>query len=370
MKTETCQAAVFYEPGRPIVLEEIPLPKPGSGEALIQVDCCTLCGSDLHSIHGRRKVPMPTILGHEILGRVHALPAEDVPCDVDGAAIEVGERVIWSVAASCGSCDRCVVGVPQKCRHLFKYGHESLDAKYALSGGLAGFCHLAPGTPIVKLGETLSDLEACPAGCATATVAAAMRSCSRIEDRSVLIFGAGMLGVTAAAMAKWHKARSVIVCDIDHSRLQRAQQFGATHVVAWNPDSGEFEARIREITGGGGEGVDVVLELSGSADAVEVAPRLLGIGGELILVGSVSPSRSVAIDPERVVRGLLKIHGVHNYAPEDLSQAVRFLTECRSQYPFESLVEQTFALTDINGAVAAATESNACRVAIRPWPVS
>ena len=360
-----CRAAVFHSPGRPVALEDLPLPELGAGEALVRVECCTLCGSDLHTIRGKRTVRTPLILGHEIVGRITELPVDARLRDVGGSPLEIGDRVVWSVAASCGACEYCLRAMPQKCRSLFKYGHEPVDTGHPLSGGLAQFCQLARGTAVVRLDEGLTDQEVCPASCATATVAEALRSSSDVRGRTVLVLGAGMLGITAAAMCRWRGAEAVIVCDLDRRRLERSMDFGATNTLNWTARRGDFQAKLRDVSGS--DKVDFVFEMSGSAEAVEVAPELLRIGGELILVGSVSPSRPVPIDPELIVRRLLRIVGVHNYNPASLHEAVRFLIETRLQYPFGSLVERTFGLSEINDAVSAASESGACRIAVRPW---
>jgi putative phosphonate catabolism associated alcohol dehydrogenase len=359
MTVSTSRAAVFREPGQPLLIEEFPRPKPEPREALVRVDFCTLCGSDLHSMLGHRRVPAPSVLGHEIVGRIAAVSIEQPPVDLAGRTLTVGDRVIWSVAAACGECDRCRRGLTQKCRRLFKYGHESTDRTSPLSGGLAEYCLLVPGTAIVTLDETLSNAQVCPASCATATVAEALRGCGELSGRSVLIFGAGMLGLTAAAMSHWLGAERIVICDPDAGRLARALNFGATETVLW-PD---LEANFAS---GSSLEVDIALEMSGAPDAAIAGLHHLAIGGELVLVGAVSPTAAVPIEPEQIVRRLLKIRGVHNYAPHSLQLAVTFLTETHSVYPLASLVEQTFPLSRICDAVAYAVESRACRVGVDP----
>lgn len=358
----TIRAAVFTAPGQPLAIQEFNAPQLQAGEALVCVDCCTVCGSDLRSLRGDRAVSVPTILGHEILGTVIDA-AEEPPTDLHGQPVVVGDRVTWGVAASCGTCDRCRQGILQKCRSLFKYGHET-TVKHPLSGGLAECCHLRAGTPIIKLGDELSDLEACPASCATATVAAALRVAGDIQGRSVLIFGAGMLGLTAAAMAKVQGAASIIVCDLDPQRILQALKFGATYTLPWIDDSEEMTSAVRSMAGD--DGVDVVLEMSGANNAIEVSPSILKIGGRLVLVGSVAPSSTVPFDPEQIVRRLLRIEGIHNYTPPDLAAAVDFLTAHHHQFPFESLVERAFSLDDVNVAITFAQHTRPCRVAIVP----
>nr|NIP94323.1 zinc-binding dehydrogenase [Akkermansiaceae bacterium] len=320
---QTALAAVFTSPGVPISLERVPLPEPGEGEVLVRVRACTLCGSDLHTYRGDRVTPTPTILGHEILGQIEARGDGRPPADHEGRPLEVGDRITWSIAASCGHCFFCDHEIPQKCESLFKYGHHKMEAPHLLGGGLAEYCHLARGTAMVRVPESLSDRVACPANCATATVVAALRV--GIEGRSTgtaLVQGAGMLGLTACAMLRARGVGTVIAADLDPARLSLATEFGATHTVEAGGTEA-LEAVVREVTAG--RGVDLALEMSGSPLAVADGLAALRVGGRQVLVGSVFPTDPVSIEPEMIVRNLKSIHGVHNYVPGDLVEAVAFL---------------------------------------------
>jgi len=346
-------AAIFHTPERPLELTRVPLPQLHDGEALVAVDCCTLCGSDLHSISGARSVPAPTILGHEIVG--HVVDARGDVSDVTGQPVDVGDRISWSIAASCGGCFFCNNGPRQKCEQLFKYGHQQITNDHPLSGGLATHCHLVAGTAIVKVPESLLDTVASPAGCATATVAAALRTAGSCDGQTIVIHGAGMLGLTAAAMARSRGAAHVIVTDLDTNRILQAAAFGATYPSLDG---------LSELTSG--RGADIVLDMSGSPDAMESSLDILRIGGCLILVGAVFPARPLSMQADQLVRKMLRVEGVHNYEPADLQAAFDFLTETAGRYPFAELVSREFPLDQITEAVAYARESGAFRVAIRP----
>src|SRR5215469_2038422 len=165
-------AVTFAGADRPLALQRFSVPDPGAGEVLVRVIGCTLCGSDLHTFAGRRSAVTPCILGHEILGRVEAVGPAPPPSAMRGP-LRLGERVTWSVAASCGACFYCNRRLPQKCERLVKYGHEPIRPGRELTGGLAEYCLLVLGTAIVPVPDRLSDETACPANCATATTAAA-----------------------------------------------------------------------------------------------------------------------------------------------------------------------------------------------------
>jgi len=359
---DTALAAIFHGPGEPMELREFALPALQPGEALVELTCCTICGSDLHTIRGDRPVSGPTVLGHEMIGRIAELPGDGpVVCDVRGAPLAIGDRATWSVAASCGACFFCKHGLPQKCESLFKYGHETTE-RSALSGGFAEFCHLARGTAIVKIPDTLSDHVTCPANCATATVAGAVRVAGGCKAKSVLIHGAGMLGLTTAAMAVTQGASSVIVSDLSEPRLARASKFGATHTVAISENISTLSETVRDVTNG--RGVDVVFEMSGAPSAVEQSIDLLRIGGQLVLVGSVFPTCPARLLPEQIIRKLLRIDGLHNYTPMDLKAAIEFLNAASTRYPFESLVDTGFELDDVNDGIRSLMSSDSIRAAV------
>ncbi|MCA9067988.1 MAG: zinc-binding dehydrogenase [Planctomycetaceae bacterium] len=360
---ETCRVAMFVAPEEPLELRDVPLPSPMSGGALVRIDCCTLCGSDLHTITGHRKEPAPSVLGHEAVGTVVELGTPALS-DIAGQPLLPGDRITWSPVVSCGTCPRCRAGMLQKCLSLFKYGHALADGPGTLSGGLAEFIHLRPGTAAVQLPPEVPDEVFSPASCATATIAAAFRAAGSVAGRRVLILGAGMLGLTATAFAKSNEASQVVISDLNRERLARAEEFGADATVLWQNERESFRQQLRETSGG--DLFDVLLDVSGAPDAIEAACQLGDVGASIVLVGSVSPTRPVPIDPESIVRRLLTIRGVHNYAPQDLHTAVEFLTRSHSRFPFIQLVEQTFPLERVNEAVELALRSRPVRLAVRP----
>lgn len=351
--TTTVRAMVFDGPGRPLRSLEMPFPSLQVGEMLVKVDLCTICASDLHTFTGRRAVQTPLILGHEMVGTLveQAAPAND---------LRIGDRIVWSLAASCGGCFFCTHDLPQKCEKLLKYGHHSLTSHPALSGGLATHCHLMPGTAVLRVPAKLPNEVVCPASCATATIAAVARHVGTFAQAAVVILGAGMLGLTAAAWARHAGALAVVVFDPDHRRAELAQTFGATVTIH---EPGALGDAIRSVSAG--RGADVVLELSGQASAIEMGMDLLRVGGHFLWVGAVFPTRAVSLLPEMVVRKHLTIQGIHNYQPRDLAAALAFLDTLPDNRPFAELVQKTFTLDRTNDAFAFALEDKPLRVAVR-----
>ncbi len=359
MRAETPQqslAAIFLGPKLPLELRQITLPNTlGAGEVLVRITCCTLCGSDLSTLLGHRKEPTPCILGHEILGTVAAIGPERM-VDLRGRVLKLGDRIVWSVAASCDRCRNCLRGMPQKCTFLKKYGHQQLSNEWQLSGGLAEYCHLMPGTKLLVVDSQLTDATLCPASCATSTVAAAFRTANCQPGPRVLILGAGLLGLTAAAMAQEQGAELVTVCDTSCTRLELAERFGADATILWD----DFDTRSDSPK------YDLVFEMSGDVRAVEAALRVAAVGASVLLVGSVRPTPLVEFKPESLVRRMLSIHGIHNYRPADLVNAVDFLDIAAGKYPFSEIVSLEFALANVNSVLSHPGLKNAIRIAIKP----
>jgi alcohol dehydrogenase len=277
--------------------------------------------------------------------------------DVLGRLLAPGDRIVWSVAVSCGRCFFCSADLPQKCDSLRKYGHEKLGERGPF-GGLATHCHLLPGTAIVRAPDGVPDEVLAPASCATATVMNVLSNASR-DTKSVAVVGLGMLGLTAcAALRAIPNVETVIACDSSDSRLSLAGGFGATHAA--RPDS--LLERARQLTHG--RGVDLALELSGSPAAAALSLDVLRTGGTAVWAGAVRPTEAVPVHPETIVRKCLSLHGVHNYAPLHLQQAVEFLAAHGERFPFAQLVERCISLEDVNEAFAFAEKERPIRVAV------
>jgi putative phosphonate catabolism associated alcohol dehydrogenase len=358
----TSLAAVFHGPLEPFELREIPIPALASGTILVEVILCTLCGSDLHTYSGRRHAPAPSILGHETVGRLIWPPQIT---DGAGEIVRAGERLIWSLAASCGHCLFCSSALPQKCESVVKYGHHALRPNWPLSGGLAEYCMLVPGTFFLGIPENIPDTLAAPATCATATVGAAISRAGEIKGKTVLIMGAGMLGNTACAMFDAMGASQIIVADAILDRAHAAGRFGARRALDARLPVEDFAEAVRECTQN--YGADIVLEFAGANPAVERALRATKPDGKCLLVGSVFPQDPLPIMVEDIVRRRLNVCGVYNYAPQDLEHSLAFLTGEAHRYPLLDLVGESFSLRDVRSAFELANSSAApYRVGVRP----
>ena len=359
----TARAAVFHAVGQPLRLDTFPLPELRGSEALARITCATICGSDLHSYQGRRACPVPSVLGHEMVARLAAVGPSGAR-DYRGQALAVGDRVTWSMVWSCGECFYCRHGLRPKCERLMKFGHEAITPDRALIGGLAEYCLLPEQTAIFKVPDDMPDVVGSPANCATATVAAVFRNAGSVAGETVVVHGAGMLGLTACAFAAAQGAARVIALEPDPARRQTALAFGADEVLDNARPEAELRRRVGELTDG--RGADVGVEFSGYPEAVEVGLGLLRLGGRFVMAGATFPSRPIQLAGDQVVRRLHRLIGVYNYEPEDLERALAFLAQTQNRYPFGDLVGRSFPLADVNAAFAYAERQHPPRVAVLP----
>ena len=334
----------------------------GDVELRVRILCCTLCRSDLATFSGQRIEPMPTILGHEVVGSIEAFGPNASHSDAAGQTAAVGDRITWGVMASCHSCFYCQNDLPQKCERGIKYGHHQTNPIQPDGGGLADTITLVPGTAWFRVPDSLSTPIASLANCAGATIAAVLEAAGPLAGRSVLITGAGLLGVLACAMASAAGAAQVIALDPDSACRERASSFGATHTL--DPCDPLFDAQLGAILGT--RGADVTLELAGRTETVELCLKQVRIGGVVVLAGTVSPTPAIALDPQQIVRRMLTIRGIHNYQAKHLQRALDFLAQAAQRFPFASLIAETFPLDQAEAAFAAARTHAGRRVAVVP----
>ena len=348
---------LFHGPGRPFSGAEVPLPERlAEGEVLVAITLATICGSDLHTTSGRRSAPTPCVLGHEAVGVVMASARP---------GLEPGCRVTWSIADSCGECAPCSRwSLPQKCDHLFKYGHASLEDGSGLNGCYATHIVIRPGTALFEVPDALTDAMAAPANCALATVMCALEHLPA-PCESALVQGAGLLGLYACAVLRARGVTRVFCSDAEPERLDLLPAFGAIPLAA---TPGAWPANAERIRSECPQGVDLVVELAGTAAVVPEGMEILRPGGLYIWGGMVHPQTAVSLTGEAVVRKCATIRGVHNYAPRHLKAGLRFLAEQREHLPFERLVSPPFPLEQLDEAFALTATRRWLRVAVTPLP--
>lgn len=340
----TARVAIFDGPGKPFRFEVIPLPERlGAGEALVRLSLATICGSDLHTVAGRRQEPVPCVLGHEGIGRVAAVGA--------GREAWLGKRVTWTLADSCGACAACAeFGLPQKCEHLFKYGHASLGDGSGLNGTYASHILLRPGTHLVEMPDDVPDALAASANCSLATMVAVTEDLPS-PCRIAVIQGAGLLGLHGCALLRAAGVRRVWVIDPDSARRELAAAFGGEPAARADVESGS---------------VDLVIEVAGAPSVVPEGLRLLRPGGHYHFAGMVHPDSALEIAGETIIRRCLTLRGFHNYAPRHLERAVAFLRslDAASAKPWISLTSPPMPLERLDEAMSLAASRRWARVAV------
>lgn len=300
-------------------LEDHPCPEPETGEIRVALDTALMCSSDLHTIFHRRSAPTPLVLGHETVSIVDHFGPEASKTDMQGIPIRIGDRVIWSVVASCGTCDICSHGWPQKCPGATKYGHAMLASHEKWTGGFADYQILKPHTGILRIPDHIPSMLAATIGCSTATVCAVIEAAGDVRDKVILINGAGQLGIQAALMAMRGGARKVVCLEAKPERRADANRLGITAIA---PES--MSLMLSDSTDGAH--VDIYLELAGYVSDFSLLMHHLAIGSTLVFAGAVFPSPALPLDMEAVIRKCITIKGIHNYRPEHLVRAMTFVS--------------------------------------------
>lgn len=318
---ETTPAAVLRNGA--VVVERVPVPTPGPGELLVAVDLATVCAADRAAVHTGGP---DRVLGHEGIGRVLVAGP--------GTTAHARDRVVWASAVSCGRCDRCRGGRSAACRKLRRIGEHAIDSAWPLSGAFAGHLLLPRGATVVPVPEVLCDAVAAPTSCAAATVMAALDAAGSLRGARVLIAGAGMLGLTAAAVATDRSASSVVVVDRDASRRALARAFGATESL---------------VPGAALPDVDVALTFGSPSSEAFGA---LALGGRLVVIGDAGPAAAgagdeLALDTRRLASRWLAVAGVRDAEPRHLADAVAYLVDARERWPWEQLVSPAMPLSSL-----------------------
>ena len=358
----SAQISRFHGTETPFEVCEVPVITTPE-DTVVHVSLATICGSDLHTVSGRRGAPTPCVLGHEAVGTIAAPTRHH---SGTGEPLREGDRVTWSLMASCGTCDYCTDrNLPQKCDTLFKYGHARSEGSTTLSGGFATHILLRQGTSIYRIPDSITDEEVVPINCALATVVNGLKTIGTHPNEAAVIHGAGMLGIYAACYLRERGYETIAIVDINEGRLETAKCFGATHT--FNPDkfsTAEIDTALKELTNG--RGADLGVEVSGVTSGLPNLIEWSAIAGRCLTLGYVYPNAHISVDADHLVRKCVTVRGVHNYHYTALGDSLRFIEENRKRYPFAKLIGETYPLTDINSAFSAAKRRDALRIAIAP----
>lgn len=360
---ETGKIVIFDGADMPMHLETKVISELCDGEVLIENLYTTICGSDLHTFCGLRNEKTPTILGHEIVGRVLKIHESHNRLDYLGNVLKEGDIVTWTIFCSDPDSEWAANGMPQKADNLFKYGHAQIKDDDIFHGGLSEYCILKKGTVILILPEDLPLPVAATINCAIATVAGGIRLAGDLRGKNILITGMGLLGIVCAAMCKEAGAVTILATDVNGDRLGQSKSFGVDKTFLLKGDTTEVEDLLKAEFNR--NGVDVVFDMSGSPDAMEFGIRSLAIGGIAVWIGGVFHARPVQVDAEQIVRKLITVKGLHNYNYDDFISATNFIKDSYKKYPFSDIVSREFSLKDAQEAFQFAVDHKPLRVGIR-----
>ncbi|MBI3825301.1 MAG: zinc-binding dehydrogenase [Candidatus Rokubacteria bacterium] len=350
----TGRAAVFFGPGKPFEIRDVRIPEVEPDAVLIRVSLANVCGSDLHFWRGDAPLRLPEdgwIFGHEMTGRVAKLGAR-VKTDSLGRPLAEGDRVAYTYFYPCGRCYACLnkefAACPAKLERplgpsQFPHFH----------GAFAEYYYLRPGGAIFKVPDALSDALVAPVNCALCQVIYGLERAGLRFGGTVVIQGAGGLGLQAAAVARDKGAAMVIVVDQIPGRLELAKAFGADHTIDLREvtERKDRVALVRKLTGG--VGADVACDFVGFAHVIPEGIEMLRSGGTYLEIGTISRGQKVELEPSLLVWGSKSIVGVIQYDPWVIPRALDFLVRNRQRFPFDRLLSHTYPLEKINEAFAA-----------------
>ncbi|MEV8540258.1 S-(hydroxymethyl)mycothiol dehydrogenase [Streptomyces sp. NPDC051572] len=288
--THQVRAVVARGKGAPVSLETIVVPDPGPGEALVKVEACGVCHTDLHYREGGINDEFPFLLGHEAAGVVESV-GEGV------TDVAPGDFVILNWRAVCGNCRACRRGRPQYCfnTHNAKQKMTLLDGtELSPALGIGAFAEktLVAAGQCTKVDRAASAAAAGLLGCGVmAGIGAAINTGNVGRGDSVAVIGCGGVGDAAIAGARLAGAARIIAVDIDDRKLEKARSMGATHTV--NSKAADPVEAIRELTGG--FGADVVIEAVGRPETYKQAFYARDLAGTVVLVGVPTPEMKLEL---------------------------------------------------------------------------
>lgn len=288
------RAAVLETCPGELIVQEVSIDKPGPNEVLVRTVAAGLCHSDLHFMEGLYPQKCPAILGHESAGVIEAVGA-------GVTYVSPGDHVITCLSAYCGSCEYCLTGRLYTCQNraaierpagspprLSKNG-EMLNQFMRLSSFAEQM--LVHEHAVVKISKDMPLDRAALIGCGVTTGVGAVFRTARVEPgQTVAVIGCGGIGLNAVQGARIAGAGRIIAVDLNETKLEMAQQFGATDVV--NASQGDPVAMVKELTGGG---VDHAFEAIGLKLTAEQAFAMLRAGGAATVIGMIPMGTKIEI---------------------------------------------------------------------------
>jgi propanol-preferring alcohol dehydrogenase len=325
------RAALFHGPGRPVTVDDVPVPVPRAGEVRVRVGACGICGSDLHILDGTTSTaPPPIVLGHEGAGVVDALgPTTTGP--------DTGQPVVITPGYGCGTCAYCRSGRENVCPDASILGitRDGAQADYVV----------VPAGCLVPLDRPLDPAVAAVLTDAVATPLHAIRRSGVRAGQTAAVFGLGGLGLPAVMLLRQVYEVDVIGVDPRPAAREQAARYGAGLVI--DPADGRPARAVRAATA---DGVDVSFEFVGAASVTDQAVKSLRRGGVCTVVGVTPDQLALGVRQETLVAGELTVQGSFGATRDDLAELVGLVSDGRLDV--SPVVTHRFPLERFADAVA------------------
>lgn len=361
------KAAVLYEAGKPLVIEEVKLASPKAGEVKVKVAANGACHSDLHVMTGDMRMPLPIVLGHEGAGIV----AEVGP---GVASMKEGDHVVLSFSPVCGHCYYCTQGTPHLCETRPKALGTLLDGTTRLSKNGQNISHFAftasfaeetvvPESCAIKIREDVPLDRACFVGCGTMTgIGAAINTANVQPGTSVAVIGCGGVGLNVIQGAALAGARQVIAIDLVQKKLDFAKIFGATHFI--NPSQDDPFKTVMDLTSG--RGVDYAFEVISTAKTIELAFKMTARRGTCTIVGVSPEGARLSLNPNVFTMMEKRLIGSYYGSTRPRVDMPRFIDMYMDKkIKIDELVSQTFPLEKVNEAYDLLKQGSVARSVIK-----
>jgi threonine dehydrogenase-like Zn-dependent dehydrogenase len=359
-------AAVMPAPRVPVELREFAEPALAPGSVLLRTLYSEVCGTDVHIWHGGLSgVPYPIIPGHVSVGIADQIRGE--VRGVDGGRIVEGDRLVFfDVHRTCGRCRACAVNrTPTRCESRRVYGITD-SAADGLFGGWAEAIYLEPGVAMATLPAAIPAETYISGGCGLITAVHAIDRAALTLGDTVLVQGTGAVGLSAIALARLAGATRVIAFGAPADRLELAAAMGADDAVdVQRTGAAERLEIVRALTGG--LGVDVAIEAAGSARAVEEGLDLIRDGGRYVIAGHYTDAGPSAVNVhQQINRKHLEIRGCWGSEVSHFVRALRVLERHHAAIPWRAIGAKTYALADLNQALADAEAMRLPKALVKP----
>lgn len=356
------KAAVLYEYGKPMVVEDVTLEPPGKEDVLVKVAYCAICHSDIHSIKGEHGCPpLPAVAGHEVSGYVEKV-GEGV------TYVKPGDHVIVTIpTVGCGHCYRCTLGQPHMCENRGfrlaspgRYINKDGNRLTQLSGVMGGFAEYTTVSQnnVVKIPEDMPLEQASLLACGVISGFYAVVNKAQVKPfSSVVVVGTGGVGLNAIQGAVFSGAFPVIAVDVVDKKLEMAKKFGATYTVNVKKESDPIGA-IRKLTSG--RGADYAFITVGGIGPLRQGFQMCGWGGTTIVIGHAGVERLSDFDATEFMGVTLTGCGMGQIRPRvDIPRLIDLYKNGRLK--LDELIADHYSLDQINEAIDSSLQGEALR---------